>query len=155
MKIAPIKTIGLILKARGPKTTVLLRGISTLVFWLSAINFCESNPFKSDRGDYLNWSRQSLVKRLWSKAQFSISLSFALTCLPTSALCFAFARSVFVVRPWVIFDAVRLAIPSSVRGPVERPPWNLHRPLVLLPGRWQYVPFRVRASHRVPCQFGP
>ena len=40
-------------------------------------------------------------------------------------------------------------------GPVEAPPWSLQRPTGSLAGRWHGVPLRVRASHRIPCQFGP
>ena len=59
------------------------------------------------------------------------------------------------MRPWMAFDAASRARPSSVLGPVERPPWSLQRPLTLLPGRWHNVPRRVRASHFTPCQFWP
>lgn len=37
--------------------------------------------------------------------------------------------------------------PSSVRGPVLIPPWNLHRPPRPRPCAWQGVPLRVRAPH--------
>jgi hypothetical protein len=55
----------------------------------------------------------------------------------------------------LILDAIRRARPSSVVGPVELPPWSLQRPTGSLAGRWQAVPFRVRASHRWPGQLGP
>ena len=80
--------------------------------------------------------------------------SSVLTWRPISALCFALARSAFVVRPWVVFDAAIRAVPSSVLEHVLRPPWNRQRPFCLVPGRWNSVPLRVRASHLVPCQLG-
>lgn len=55
----------------------------------------------------------------------------------------------------MVFDAVSRAEPSSVFGPVERPPWSLQRPFFLVPGRWHNVPRRVRAMHLMPCQLGP
>jgi hypothetical protein len=47
------------------------------------------------------------------------------------------------------------ARPLLVLGPVEAPPWSLQRPTTSRAGRWHGVPLRVRASHRIPCQFGP
>ena len=45
--------------------------------------------------------------------------------------------------------------PSWVLAPVLAPPWTLQRPLRLLAGRWQAVPFRVLAPQRWPGQSDP
>jgi len=45
--------------------------------------------------------------------------------------------------------AKALAFPSFDLGPVDFPPWSLHRPFIPA-GAWQGVPLRVRASHFSP-----
>ena len=37
--------------------------------------------------------------------------------------------------------------PSSVLGPVDTPPWSLHRPLPAIAAFWQEEPRRVFARH--------
>ena len=74
---------------------------------------------------------------------------------PCSAKSLAAARFSLVKRPCLILASVSRARPSLVLGPVEAPPWSLQRPTGSLAGRWHKVPRRVRASHRIPCQFGP
>ena len=43
----------------------------------------------------------------------------------------------------------------ALRGPVDFPPCNLHRPRSLMAGFWQGVPLRVFARHLWPGQSGP
>ena len=104
---------------------------------------------------YLNWSRQFLSKRPWSTNQVSSSFNSPRICRPCSAKRLASARFSLVKRPCLVLASVSRARPSLVLGPVEAPPWSLQRPTGSLAGRWHGVPLRVRASQRIPCQFGP
>ena len=83
------------------------------------------------------------------------SFSSPRICRPCSAKSLAAARFSLVKRPCLILASVSRARPSLVLGPVEAPPGSLQRPTGSLAGRWHKVPRRVRASHRIPCQFGP
>ena len=50
--------------------------------------------------------------------------------------------------PCVVFAAIIRAIPSDVRGPVLRPPCNLHRPFAIAGARHAQPVVRARAPHR-------
>ena len=104
---------------------------------------------------YLSLSRQFLSKCPWSTAHCSISLSSRMIWRPTSALCLAFARSSFEVRPWMVFDAASLAKPSVVFGPELAAPCKRHLPTGKRAGLWHRVPLLVLAKHFWPCQSGP
>ena len=99
--------------------------------------------------------RQFLDRCPWSTNHASSSFSSPRICRPCSAKSLAAARFSLVKRPCLILASVSRARPSLVLGPVEAPPWSLQRPTGSLAGRWHKVPRRVRASHRIPCQFGP
>ncbi len=63
-------------------------------------------------------------------------------CNLLAASCAAFQR-----RYPACMAASERALPSAVRGPVERPPWSLHRPFASALQR-QFVPRRVRALQK-------
>ena len=99
--------------------------------------------------------RQFLSECPWSTNQASSSFSSPRIWRPCSALRLASARFTLIKPPCLILASVSRARPSLVLGPVLAPPWSLQRPTGSLAGRWHKVPRRVRASHRIPCQFGP
>ena len=87
--------------------------------------------------------------------QVSISLISARTLRPTSAPFWASCLLVFVYLPWVVWSAAILFRPACVLGPVDLPPWRVHRPVFLTAGRWHSPPSFVRAPQRIPVQSGP
>ena len=81
--------------------------------------------------------------------------NFALHLRPTSAARRCLSSLSFVKRPCFRLAAEMRCKPSMVLGPVLKPPWREHLPLILWAGLWHSVPRRVLAPHLSPCQLGP
>ena len=98
-------------------------------------------------------SRQCLSSRPLAINSRSIWRSSFRISRPLAALARRFSILSLVNFPWRRLAAEILARPLSVLGTVLLPPWRWHRPIFGLPMRWQGLPERAFAKHKLSKRF--
>ena len=108
--------------------------------------------------------REKLTPRITARVIFTRSqwcqispsaLILASTARKSAHICLRTSVNALERRPCFQCASAMRALPSAVRGPVERPPCKRHRVLPASGGFWHAVPRRVLAPHRWPGQSGP